>query len=140
MLEMRLTIPTILKSLLFMQAGGLQESRNSLRNRIIESRRSAQPLTPDLYHELLKLEESLPIEPYREIISASAPPPRAATEVPSAASQNAEDKDAVLPRYTNTGMQFTSKPYKYALVGASLAFGGGYLYIPVRELRPPTMM
>ena len=136
--------PLILLSLLFLlpPASSVREGPNGLRSRIMAARNLGIPLTPEVYQELLTLQQRLPIEPYAEIITTPAPlshsPSRTTTSAPlsagaaaAAAQEAAAGAAAAAEPSTNTGLQFSDKAYMYTLLGFCVVFGGGYLYLPV---------
>ncbi|KAL8432529.1 hypothetical protein Efla_006958 [Eimeria flavescens] len=125
---------TFLAALLFPHVSStMRSSPDTLRSRVVQLRKSALPLTPKLYQELLNLEQALPIEPYKEIISPSPSPEQTAAEAEELSSAAQADEEVVVTQATNTDLQFTSRPYKYALLGGAILFSGGYLYIPTAD-------
>ncbi|XP_026191330.1 uncharacterized protein LOC34624252 [Cyclospora cayetanensis] len=125
--KMQLYYPTFFNVLGLLQVAAMRDYPNELRGRIIAARSNALPLTPALYQELLQLEERLPIEPYAGVIGQPKPP--AAPSKPDGATSSAVQETE--SQQTNGGMQFTNKPYMYTLVAFCVAFGVGYLYLPV---------
>ena len=131
--NMKFYRPTLLNTLWLLHVSGMRDYPTGLRSRIVAALNKAQPLTPALYQELLKLEQRLPIEPYGAIIST--PAPHRASCTTTLEPEETDEKDEIdLPRRTNQGAQFTNKPYMRTLVAFSLVFGGGYLYLPVSFL------
>lgn len=97
-----------------------------LQKRIVILRENQGALTPELFSDFIDIEQSVPLEPYAEIVTTPRPPSVSSSTTPSLGK--------AMPVEVPKRLQYSDPVYNYTLLGICIPLGIGYLYISVSRL------
>lgn len=96
-----------------------------LQKHILILRQNQGTLTPELFSDFIDIEQSVPIEPFAEIVTTPRPPPVSTSTTPA--------MGKAIPTEVPKKLQYSDPVYNYTLLGVCIPLGIAYIYISVRR-------